>query len=192
LLIFDEVITGFRLAPGGAAETTGVNPDLAVYAKAMAGGFSLSAVAGRADILDQMEHGVVHSGTYNGNPIVLAAANAVLDIIAGPNVHSTMIARAESLVAGFRRALGAHGIVGSVHNVGPVVQLALGVAEVTTLEQYLEADWEQYNELSAELVRRGQFVMPGGRWFLSTEHSVEQIDKTIAAFDAAVATLSPK
>ena len=190
VLIFDEVITGFRMALGGTVESTGITPDLAVYAKAMAGGFSLAAVAGRADILDQIDQGVVHSGTYNGNPIVLAAANAVLDILTETNPYRAMSQKAEALAEGLTKSLAAHGIVGSAHNVGPLLQVALGVTEVTTLEQYLAADWGLYDRLSAELVRRGQFVMPGGRWFLSTEHTDEDIQGSVAAFDAAIAAVS--
>ena len=77
VLIFDEVITGFRVGFGGAGERYGVTPDLVVLAKAVAAGYPLSAVVGRADLIDQSLHGVVHAGTYNGNPIVLPAHAAI-------------------------------------------------------------------------------------------------------------------
>src|SRR5262249_49068246 len=80
--IFDEVITGFRLAPGGGAEYFGVAPDLAVFGKALAGGYPLSAVAGPAAIMQLVEsHQVLHAGTFNGNPIVMAAVFATLEIL---------------------------------------------------------------------------------------------------------------
>ncbi|MGF6897429.1 glutamate-1-semialdehyde 2,1-aminomutase [Nocardia sp. GAS34] len=72
VLIFDEVITGFRIARGGAAERFGVRPDLSVFGKAIAGGFTQSAVVGRADIIDLVEHGLAHAGTFNGNPVALS------------------------------------------------------------------------------------------------------------------------
>ena len=83
LLIFDEVITGFRINPGGAQEHFGVTPDLATFGKAVGGGVPLSVVAGRADIMEQMFHGgVVFGGTFNGNPLSLAGAAVCLDELA--------------------------------------------------------------------------------------------------------------
>lgn len=186
VLIFDEVVTGFRMALGGAGEMFGVTPDLATYAKALAGGFSLSAVAGRADILDQIGAGVLHSGTYNGNPIVLAAAGAVLDILSETRPHQAMTERAATLAAGFRAHLASRDIVGTAHHVGPVVQAAIGVPGITTFAEHQSADWKAYERLTGELMRRGQFPLPGGRWYLSTEHSDEDVEKTIADFGDAL------
>ncbi|WP_434080493.1 aspartate aminotransferase family protein [Sanguibacter sp. Z1732] len=85
VLIFDEVITGFRIDTGGAVTRYGVRPDLVVLAKAIAGGYPLAAVAGRAEIIDRTTSGIVHAGTYNGNPVVLAAGGATLDALAELN-----------------------------------------------------------------------------------------------------------
>lgn len=90
VLIFDEVIAGFRLARGGAAEKYGVPPDLSVFGKAMAGGFTQSAVVGRAELVDQVTDGVVHAGTFNGNPIALAAVEATMRVLADPAVYEEL------------------------------------------------------------------------------------------------------
>jgi glutamate-1-semialdehyde 2,1-aminomutase len=190
VLIFDEVITGFRLAMGGAAEYFGVTPDLTVMAKSIAAGFSLAAIAGRADIIDQVNAGVVHAGTYNGNPIVLSAAKATLDYLARERPHATLAGRAQRLASGMSDALAAAGIRGHAHAVGPIAQLALGIDRLSDFEQYLQADWAAYDELIVALLRRGQFVLPGGRWYLSTAHTEADIDQTIAAFTDALHDLA--
>ena len=189
VLIFDEVITGFRLALGGAGEFFGVTPDLTVMAKSIAAGFSLAAIAGRADIIDQVNHGVVHAGTYNGNPIVLSAAKATLDFLVRERPHAALAARAARLATGLGDALAAAGIRGHAHAVGPMVQLALGIDELTSFEQYLKADWALYDRLIVALLRRGQFVLPGGRWYLSTAHTDADIDRSLEAFADALVDL---
>lgn len=191
VLIFDEVITGFRIAPGGAVEKYGVQPDLVILAKAIAGGLPLAAIAGRADLIDLTTRGVVHAGTYNGNPVVLAAAAATLDVLAEPGTYQRFESRAAELAEGFRSALAHHGVLGAVNQVGPVVQSSIGVERVDSFDQFLASDQEHYDRLVVELLRRGVFALPGGRWYLSTEHSVEDVARTVEAFDAALgATLS--
>ncbi|HEY9389964.1 MAG TPA: aspartate aminotransferase family protein [Mycobacteriales bacterium] len=189
LLIFDEVITGFRIARGGAVERFGVHPDLVVLGKAIGGGFPLSAVAGRADIVDQVTRGVVHAGTFNGNPIVLAAAHATLSELAGAGVYDALEQSTATLVDGMRAALRTHGVVGSVHAVGPVVQCVLGVGSVGSFADFAAGDWKRYEALTVELLRRGVFVMPGGRWYLSTAHTMADLDLTVRAFADAVGAL---
>lgn len=189
LLVFDEVITGFRLALGGAGERYGVRPDLVVLAKGIASGFPLSAVAGRADVIDQVAAGVAHAGTYNGNPIVLAAAAATLHQLIANDPYAELEQRARQLVSGFASSLRRHGVRGAVHHVGPVVQLALATEAVTSVEGYLEADWDTYDELTVALLRRGVFSLPGGRWYISTAHTEADVAGTVDAFDRAMAHL---
>lgn len=190
VLIFDEVITGFRLALGGAREHFGVIPDLSVYAKSIASGFSLAAIAGRADIIDQVEHGVVHAGTYNGNPIVLSAAVATLDVLARDQPYERLAALATKLSDGATSIFTKHGVTGSAHAVGPIVQLARGIDRIGTVADYHEADWAAYDELIVALLRRGEFVLPGGRWYLSTAHDEATIEQSLRALDGAVAAVA--
>lgn len=180
LLVLDEVITGFRLAYGGAAERFGIRGDLTVLAKALAGGFPLAAVGGRSDLIDQVERGVVHAGTYNGNPIVLRACLATLDVLVRPGTYDRLEALGARLAAGFRSALAPMG--GTVNQCGPVVQVLLQGESLDNVEQYVRARWALYDELVVELLRREVFALPGGRWYLSTEHTVKQVDHAIAVF----------
>lgn len=113
LLIFDEVITGFRLALGGAQEFYGVVPDLATFAKAVGGGAPLSVLAGKAEYIDWISNGqVIHAGTLNGNPLSLAAAKAALDILAanGASIYSDLRERGKALRSGLEELLRAHGV----------------------------------------------------------------------------------
>ena len=187
VLVFDEVITGFRLAYGGAVERFGVLPDLVVLAKAIAGGYPTSAVAGRADLIDQTTAGVVHAGTYNGNPIVLAAAAATLDVLAGDGVYPALEECGAQLADGMRAAIARHGVTGAVNQVGSVVQVAFGTATADSFEEFLGADQAFYDRLTVHMLRRGVFTLPGGRWYISTAHSGRDIAETVAVFGEALA-----
>ncbi len=186
VLVFDEVITGFRLAYGGAVEKYGVRPDLVVLAKALAGGYPLSAVAGRADLLDRVVSGVVHAGTYNGNPVVLAAAVATLDVLGRGGVYPAFDARGRELADGMRSAIARHGVHGVVNQVGPVVQCLFGVDEAATFADFLAGDQEFYNRLVVQMLRRGVFALPGGRWYLSTAHTASDVAEAVQVFDEAL------
>src|SRR2546430_13013321 len=111
VLIFDEVITGFRVALGGAQALLGITPDLTVFGKAIANGFPLSAVGGRRDLMEVLAGGVLHGGTYNGNPPAMAAARATLDALsAGGGAIYPRIARTRrALMDGLRQAGGGAG-----------------------------------------------------------------------------------
>lgn len=192
VLIFDEVITGFRVGFGGAGERYGVTPDLVVLAKAVAAGYPLSAVVGRADLIDQSLHGVVHAGTYNGNPIVLAAAHAAITALGAPGVYGDFERRGGALADGMRASLQRHGVAGTVHHVGSVLQLALGTTAMTSFAEFLTIDAAAHRRLEQELVDAGAFVLPGGRWYLSTAHDDDHIARTLSMFDTAVAALADR
>lgn len=188
LLVFDEVITGFRIDSGGAVTRYGVTPDLITLAKAIAGGYPLAAVVGRGDIIDRTMTGIVHAGTYNGNPIVLAAGGATLDALGEPGVYEALERHGHELARGMRDAMTEMGVPGSVNQVGPVVQFAAGVPEVRTFADFMAADQKFYDRLTVELLRRGIFTLPGGRWYISTAHSDEDIAETVTAFRDALET----
>lgn len=187
VLVFDEVITGFRIASGGAVTRYGVTPDLITLAKAIAGGYPMAAVAGRADIIDRVTTGIVHAGTYNGNPVVLAAAGAALDALAEPGVYEDFERRGKALADGMREALSRHGVPGTVHHVGPVVQCIPGVESARTFGDFLAADQGFYDRLTVQMLRRGLFTLPGGRWYVSTAHTDADIAATVAIIDQALA-----
>lgn len=186
VLIFDEVITGFRLELGGAREFFGVTPDLSVYAKSLASGFSLAAVAGRADIIDQVTRGVVHAGTYNGNPVALAAAGATLDVLMRDKPYVRLAELGSQVADGANRIFTEHGVQASAHAVGPIAQMAWGVEAVNSVESYHRADWALYDRLIVALLRRGEFVLPGGRWYISSAHDEATIQASLTHLNDAV------
>lgn len=186
VLVFDEVITGLRIARGGAVERFGVTPDIVVLAKAVAGGLSLSALLGKAEYLDETTRGVTHAGTYNGNPLALAAASATLDVLGADGVYERFEALGARLAEGLRGALARAGRRGAVNQVGPIVQVALGVDAIRSFEDYLASDQETYADLLVALLRRGVFAVPGGRWYLSTAHDEAMVDDTVERFADAL------
>jgi glutamate-1-semialdehyde 2,1-aminomutase len=188
VLVFDEVITGFRLAYGGAAARYGVTPDLMVFAKAIAGGYPMAAVAGKAELIDLTLHGVTHAGTYNGGPLVLAAARATLQTLGEPGVYERLEASGQALAAGLRHEIRLAKARGLVTQVGPVVHCSLDVADGDGLT-YFRSDQGVYDRVLIELLRRGVFALPGGRWYLSTAHTPHDIDSTVSAFGEALASV---
>lgn len=192
LLIFDEVITGFRLALGGAQEIYGVIPDIAVYAKAVAAGFPLSVIAGRREVMDLIAHGVVqHSGTYNGNPISLAAAKAVLQELQRPDVYPRLNALTGHLADGARALLEHHGFPAIVHQAGPVLQILFTTQ--TTVYDYRSVavcDAMLSVALVQELRAHGILVLPDGRWYLATVHTADDVQEALAALDGSLTALA--
>lgn len=190
VLVFDEVITGFRVALGGAVERFGVVPDLVVLAKAIAGGITLAAIVGKAGIIDQVTTGTTHAGTYNGNPIALTAAVATIGELSKAGTFERLGAAGERLADGLREVLRRAGVTGAVNQLGPVVQCALGVERLDTFDDFLASDQARYGDLIVELLRRGIFTLPGGRWYLSTAHTDEHIDRTVDAFEQSLKALA--
>ncbi|WP_460533268.1 aspartate aminotransferase family protein [Humibacter ginsengiterrae] len=189
VLVFDEVITGFRIAYGGAAERYGVTPDLLVFAKAIADGYPVAAVAGRGDLIDLTLNGVTHAGTYNGGPLVLAAARATLETLGRPGTYDLLEEGGRALADGLRHELDIAHVRGLVTHVGPVVQCSLEIADGDGLS-YFRSDQRRYDMVLVEMLRRGVFALPGGRWYLSTVHTRADIDSTVSVFGDALAAVS--
>jgi len=188
LLIFDEVITGFRVALGGAQELYGVVPDLAVYAKAVAAGFPLSVIAGRQDVMELMATGTVaHSGTYNGNPISLAAANAALHELSRPGIYPRLMTMGRRLADEARTLIARHDVPALVHQCGPVMQILFtDQVTVASYRALAACDSVLSARLARELRLHGVLILPDGRWYLSTVHSEEDIQEALGALDASL------
>jgi glutamate-1-semialdehyde 2,1-aminomutase len=191
VLIFDEVITGFRVAPGGAQAFYGVTPDLTTMAKALGGGFPVAAIGGRREIMDQVSGGhVLHAGTYNANVVAIAAANASLELLARPDVHEQLFRLSERLMAGFDETLNRAGVPVQVQGVGPMFQFWFSE---TPVHDYRDAarhlNSPKYAALARALQERGVLVHPSNieLWFVSTAHTEADIDATLQAFEDAVA-----
>lgn len=189
VLIFDEVITGFRVAPGGAQERLGVTPDLAVFGKAIANGFPVSCVAGRADLMELTGGGdrALHGGTYNGQAAGMAAVVATLRRLESGEVHATLERRGEALRSGLKERLSAHGIAATVQGFPQIFHVALGVDQpIVDYRSAAAADRATYVRITTELLRRGVRALERGAWFLSAAHEDAVIATTLDTFDAAL------
>ena len=184
ILIFDEVITGFRLALGGAQEFYGVVPDLAAYAKAVGAGTPLSVLAGRREYMDLISQGkVVHAGTLNGNSLSLAAAKAALDVLAKDSgaVYASMRKRGEHLQNSLESLLRSAGLTVATNGEGPVFHISFADRAPRTYRDTIAADLALYNDFALALLDEGVLVLPDGRWYLSVAHTDDDIERTIDA-----------
>jgi glutamate-1-semialdehyde 2,1-aminomutase len=195
LLIFDEVVTGFRLALGGAQEHYGVTPDLATYGKAIGAGMPISAVAGGADVMQVVADGRVrHVGTFNCAPPAAAAAVAVLDLYrnGSPQLYERLERAAGELAAGLTDAAGDTGVPLKLHQIGPLLQTFIldPQREVKSYGDTALADAERFAQFTELMLARGVIVLPRGWWFVSTEHTAADIEATVAAARESFSELS--
>jgi glutamate-1-semialdehyde 2,1-aminomutase len=178
LLVFDEVITGFRVARGGAQERHGVIPDLTVLGKIVGGGLPLAAFGGRAEVMDLLAPAgpVYQAGTLAGNPLATAAGLSVLRRLRDSDVYDELERRAALLEEG----LTPHG---RVQRVGPLLTLFMTDGPVRNFEEAQACDTGRYGELFRHLLEHGIYLPPSAfeAWFPSTEHGEEEIERTVAA-----------
>ena len=188
LLIFDEVVTGFRLGLAGAQGFYSVTPDLATYAKAVGGGAPLSVLAGRLPYMELIESGqVIHAGTLNGNPLALAAARAALQFLTedAPALYAGLFRRGSRLRDGILAILRRRGHQVCASGEGPVFHLCFSDRQPMNYRDLLEADTAHYKNFLLALQDEGVLPLPDGRWYLSAAHSDADIDATLAAVERA-------
>jgi glutamate-1-semialdehyde 2,1-aminomutase len=199
LLLFDEVVTGFRLAYGGAQEHYGVVPDLAVYGKALTAGFTLAAIAGRADVMataDPSRKGTLDyaalSGTLSGNALACAAGLAALGELRRPGVYARLHALGERLRGGLARRAAALGVPLQVLGDGPIAQAFFVDPDVplTSERATRAADGRKAARFAIECLRRGIFTLPGTKLYLSLAHSEADVDWTLDVMDDALRSLA--
>jgi glutamate-1-semialdehyde 2,1-aminomutase len=192
VLIFDEIVSGFRVAPGGAQSVFGVLPDLTTFAKAMANGFVISAVAGRRDLMSLIGGGpVVHPGTYNGNALSMSAAVATLTMLAEGTPHENIERAGGRLMSGFSSVLASRGVKGIVQGVPGSFNVHLGIERpVETFADTTSGDAARGNALVLALMERGVRAIPGGHWYVSSAHTDALVDETLDAFEDAVAAIA--
>lgn len=183
LAVFDEVISGFRLAPGGAQERYGVVPDLAAFGKALGNGMPISALAGRGEVMDVLED-VFFSGTHGGETLSLAAAAATLDVMASEPVHEHLWRLGERLQAGVRAQIARTGLEDWVSCGGAAPWTLVSVREPRPGEASLPAK----TLLQQEMLRRG--VLYNGSNFISYAHGESDVDEAIDAYGAAFERLA--
>jgi glutamate-1-semialdehyde 2,1-aminomutase len=199
VLVFDEVVTGFRLALGGAQEFYGVSPDLVAYGKALGGGFPLGAYGGRADLMEVVsEHRLPgpryawSASTAGGNPVSCAAALATLDLLSEPGVHARLHIAGRLLRQRLGEALAAAGEPGQVLGDGPLAQVAFSANPVTDQRSWLASDRARGWIVMLELLRRGVFLNPmGTKLYLSLAHGEPAIEEFANRFSAALEATRP-
>jgi glutamate-1-semialdehyde 2,1-aminomutase len=196
VLIFDEVITGFRVALGGAQALYGVTPDRTTRAKALGGGFPVAALGGKREIMDLVSDGaVLHAGTYNANAVAVAAASASLDVLARPGTHERLFELSNRLMDGMAGIFGRAGVPVQVQGVGPMFQFWFSETPVVDYrDAAAHLNSPKYAALALELHRRGILVHPSNieLWFVSTVHTRADIDATLDAFEGAVKATLPQ
>ncbi len=181
LLVFDEVITGFRVARGGAQALFGVTPDLTVLGKIVGGGLPLAAFGGRADVMERLAPAgdVYQAGTLSGNPLATAAGLSVLERLREPTVYPELERRSARLADGLAR-------FGRVQRVGAMLTLFAGRDE--PVRQFEQLDTDRYGELFRGLLDRGVYIAPSQYecLFPSLAHGDDEIDRTIEAVNDAL------
>ena len=190
LLVFDEVMTGFRVAPGGAQQLYSVLPDLTCLGKVIGGGLPVGAYGGPAALMAAVAPAgpVYQAGTLSGNPLAMVAGCAVLDVLATTDAHARLEAAGARLAGGIAEAAARAGVPCAVNRVGSMLTPFLGVEEVADYEGARRADRDRFAAVHRHLLADGVFWPPSQfeAAFLSTAHSDADIDRTVAAFAAAL------
>jgi glutamate-1-semialdehyde 2,1-aminomutase len=196
-LVFDEIVTGFRLAYGGAQEYYGVVPDVAAFGKVLAGGFPLAAVAGRADIMHHFDAAlegspeyVWQAGTLNGNPVAAVAGLATLGELRRPDTYTRLFATGRRLKDGLAAA-SRHGMPAQVSGEPPVFDIIFTDRPVVDYRATLTADRRRIALFNEECLRRG-VVKAVNKIYVSLAHSDADVDELLGVFDAALAAVAAR
>lgn len=189
LLIFDEVISGFRASLGGYQEVAGVRPDLTCLGKVIGGGLPVGAYGGRRDLMEQVSPAgpVYQAGTLSGNPLAVAAGLAVLRELRDTDPYADLDRKGAKLENGLRAALGSR--TGCVQRVGSLLTLFFGCSEVRNYDDAGRLDTDRFARFFGAMLDEGIWLPPSQyeAWFISTAHCDQDIDKTIAAAERAIA-----
>ena len=195
LLIADEVMTGFRLAPGGAVERFGIDADLVCWGKIIGGGLPVGAYGGKAATMDQVSPvgKVYQAGTLSGNPLAMAAGIATLETIqATPDLYEVLEARTQRLERGLNRAAEHTGVPVTINRVGSMITVFFTSQAVTDLTSAGTTDPERFGKWFHGLLRRGVYWPPSAfeAAFFSYAHSEADVDAVVSAAHASFADLS--
>jgi glutamate-1-semialdehyde 2,1-aminomutase len=193
VLIYDEVITGFRLGFGGAQGHYGITPDISVFAKGLGGGFPVAALGGRRDIMKLVADGAVSmAGTYSANGIAVAAANAALDELAVPGKYEALFERCARFYQGLSAILERHGLPGYVVGLGPVLQVWFADKPIRNYRDAARyANHDLFRRWWEGMLEHDVLFHPGAfeNLFVSFAHSEEDIKRTLIAADAVAGDL---
>jgi glutamate-1-semialdehyde 2,1-aminomutase len=197
LLVLDEVMTGFRVAYGGAQALYGVKPDLSLFGKVIGGGLPVGAYGGRRDLMEQMAPAgpVYQAGTLSGSPPAMAAGCAVLDVLRDdPSLYLELERLGERLERGFKNASADAGVPCVVGRVGSMLTPFLGIEEARSFDDVKGADRRLFGELHAAWLEAGVLWPPSQfeTAFLSTAHSDADVDRTVEVFAGVLAARSAR
>ena len=191
LLIFDEVMTGFRVGPGSAQGLYGITPDLSTFGKVVGGGMPLGAFGGRRDIMEKIAPlgPVYQAGTLSGNPLSVAAGLVTLKKIAAPGFYEALTARTKALVDGLTSAARKRGVTFSAQSVGGMFGVYFAAAAPTSYAEVMASDKEAFNRFFHAMLDAGFYLAPSAfeAGFVSAAHSNADIAATVAAADAVFA-----
>ncbi|HAU32640.1 MAG: Glutamate-1-semialdehyde 2,1-aminomutase [Desulfotomaculum sp. 46_296] len=190
LLIFDEVITGFRVAYGGAQELYGVKPDLTCLGKVIGGGLPVGAYGGRREIMERIapQGPVYQAGTLSGNPLAVTAGLATLKILRQNGFYEHLESKGARLADGLARAAAESGAGVAINRVGSMVSLFFTADKVTDYNSACRSDTNRYAQFFKKMLDQGIYLAPSQfeTWFISSAHSGEDIDLTIQAVQNAL------
>lgn len=192
LLIFDEVITGFRLSYGGAQEYFGVTPDMATLGKIIGGGMPMAAYCGRKDIMCKVSPTgpVYQAGTLSGNPAAVAAGLATLKILRAhkDEIYPAINKNAEIIASAFKRAIDKYHVPAAVNRVGSLMTIFFTDKEVTSFKGATSSDLEMFKRYFAKMLEQKIYIAPSQfeAFFVGYEHKEKEIEKTVADIDMAL------
>ncbi|MEO6227236.1 MAG: glutamate-1-semialdehyde 2,1-aminomutase [Thermomonas sp.] len=193
LLIFDEVMTGFRVALGGAQARYGVSPDLSTFGKIIGGGMPVGAYGGRADLMQQIAPSgpIYQAGTLSGNPVAMAAGLAMLDLVQEPGFHEGLERHTNALCDGLEAAARDAGVAFTTQRVGGMFGMFFSNETVDTYAQAMACDSAAFNRFFHAMLERGVYLAPSAfeAGFMSSAHDEDVISQTLDAARAAFATL---
>jgi glutamate-1-semialdehyde 2,1-aminomutase len=195
MLIFDEVMTGFRVAYGGAQSLYGITPDLSCFGKVIGGGLPVAAYGGKKEIMSQIapQGSIYQAGTLSGNPIAMAAGIATLKELKKPGVYEALNERSKRLITGLGNAAQKAGIAARVGHVGSMLGMFFTDQNVANFDDAKTCDLELFSNFYQGMRQHGIYIAPSQFevLFLSTAHSDEHVDATINAAEQVLEKLSP-
>ena len=191
VLILDEVMTGFRVALGGAQSRYGIRPDLTTLGKVIGGGMPLAAVGGRREIMQDIAPlgPVYQAGTLSGNPVAVADGLATLKLVDTPGFQERIEATTQALVEGLAAEARRAGVTFSSQSIGSMFGMYFRAAPPRSFAEVMQCDRERFNRFFHEMLQRGVYLAPSAyeAGFVSAAHGAREIEETLAAARAAFA-----
>jgi len=193
LLIFDEVMTGFRVAYGGAQELYGITPDLSCFGKIIGGGLPVGAYGGRRDIMEQIAPcgSVYQAGTLSGNPVAMAAGIATLKVLKEEGFYPALERKTRRLADGLTRAAASAGIDAKVRHVGSMLGMFMTANEIRNFEDAKQCDLKLFSRFYQGMRRAGIYIAPSQfeALFVSSAHDDQAIDQTVRAAESVLRSI---